>query len=372
MPLLFLGVNMEFLKDFEKSASKMPDVTSSAKPPRFYFPYGNHVLNRVMTGSLFKGIPQGRITAVAGPSHAGKSFIAGNLVRAAQQAGAYCVVFDSESAFDEEFASNIGIDVEEDYNYKSVVTIPDTAKLVNNFISGFKSEYGDDPDAPKVLVVIDSLDSLFTEADWEAFHKKGELKADQGLHAKQTKAMLTKFQQAIKNTNIAMVVTKQVYRAKPDQVLQGEGVWIINDAIRYPCSQILLISRLKLRDDSRDTIGIRMKCEGFKTRFTKPFQTVVVEVPYDTGMDPYSGLLDVAKALGVVTQKGARYTIDGESKSWFAKDITEHVEKLLSICEDRSTSFLTLGKDEEEHPEQGTGPAGRKKQFDMLMEKGEQ
>lgn len=363
---------MDFLKDFEKTAAKMSDVTSSAKPPRFYFPYGNYVLNRVMTGSLFKGIPQGRITAVAGPSHAGKSFMAGNLVRAAQQAGAYCLVVDSERAFDDEFASNMGINTDEDYNYKSAVTIPDTAKLVNNFISGYKSEFGTDSDAPKVLIVIDSLDSLFTAADWEAFQKKGELKADQGLHAKQTKAMLTKFQQAIGDTNIAMVVTKQVYRAKPEQILQGEGVWIVNDAIRYPCSQILLISRLKLRDDSRDTIGIRMKCEGFKTRFTKPFQTVVIEVPYDTGMDSYSGLLDVAKALGVVTQKGSRYTIDGESKSWYSKNIINYVDKILSMCEDRSTSFLMLGTEEEEHPEQGTGSTGRKKKLDMLVEDGKE
>ena len=344
---------MDFLKDFEKEISSLEDVSSSAEPPRFYFSYGNYALNRVMTGNLYNGVPQGRITAIAGPSHAGKSFVAGNLIRSAQQENAYCLVIDSENAFDDDFARNVGIDTENNYNYKSVLTIPDTARLVNSFIKGYKKEYNDDSDAPKILIVIDSLDSLFTDSDWESFHKKGELKADQGLQSKQLKGMLLKFQQSIKHTNIAMVVTKQVYRAKAEQILQGEGVWIVNDAIRYPCSQILLITRLKLKDDSKTVVGIRMKCEGFKTRFTKPFQNVVIEVPYDEGMDPLSGLLELAMALEVITKKGARYVVEGEDKSWYAKDIAEYAPKILSACEKKSTEYIDVGREEEIDSDQG-------------------
>ena len=51
------------------------------------------------------------------------------------------------------------------------------------------------------------------------------------------------------------------------------------NAIRYSLSQILLITKLKLKDDKESAVsGIRMKVEGFKTRFTKPFQKVTVEV----------------------------------------------------------------------------------------------
>lgn len=364
-------MTFEFLKKFEKDASSLEDVSSSAKPPRFYFPYGNYALNRVMTGSLFKGIPQGRITAIAGPSHAGKSFVAGNLIRSAQENGAYCLVLDSENAFDDDFATKLGISTEEDnYNYKSVLTIPDTANLINSFIQGYKNEFGEDKDAPKILIVIDSLDSLFTQADWDAFRKKGELKADQGLQAKQLKGMLLKFQQLIKHLNITMVVTKQVYRAKQEQILQGEGVWIINDAIRFPCSQILLITRLKLKEDTKNVIGIRMKCEGFKTRFTKPFQTVTIEVPYDEGMNKLSGLLEVAMELGVVKQKNkSRYFVEGEDETWYAKEIASHAEKIMPACEEKSDIFLSIGRDEEEDPEQGKGLSSRKKRQTLLEEK---
>lgn len=341
---------MKFIKEFDKEAGKMEDVSSNSKPPSFYYHYGNYVLNRLMTGSFFRGVPQGRITAVAGPSHAGKSFIVGNLIREVQKENGWVLVLDSENALDDDYITNVGGDPSDElYNYKSVLTIPDTTKLVNSFLKGYKAEYGEDPEAPRGLIVIDSLDSLFTHSDWEAFQKKGELKADQGLQTKQLKGMLMKFQQAAKSLNVAMVVTKQVYRAKQEQLLQGEGIWVVNDAIRYPCSQILLVSRLKLKDNERSVTGIRMKCEGFKTRFTKPFQTATIEVPYDTGMDPYSGLFDVALELGVVEKRsGAYYSVAGEDEKWFAKNFSQRAEKVLHLCEQKGSKFLDAHVDDSE------------------------
>jgi RecA/RadA recombinase len=335
-------VTMDFLKDFNKEIEKMEGVSTTAEPPRYWFGFGNHAINRVMSGSFYKGVPQGRITALCGPSSAGKSFLAGNLCKQAQKEGAFVLVVDSENALDDTFMSNIGVDVNNDYSYTSPNTISQTLKIVSSFIKGYKSEYGDSLDAPKILIVVDSLDMLMTDTE-KAAADKGDTQADQGQHSKQLKALLRTWVQDIKSLNISIVVTKQVYRAKQDQLLQGEGAWVINDAIRYACSQILLATRLKLKDEKTKSVtGIRMTVQGFKTRFCSPFSVVSnLEIPYDTGVNPFSGIFDVAVTLGVILKHGAWYSIEGDNTNYRSADIErDHMERVVQLCEEKSQNHL--------------------------------
>ena len=326
-------LDMGFLKSFDKEIAKIDGVGTSSMPPRYWYSTGNHVLNKIISGSFFKGVPQGRITNLAGASGAGKSFLAANLVKAAQQAGAYCLVVDSENALDDEFMGKIGVDVDDGYKYVEVTAIPQVTAVVSAFLKGYKSQVGEDENAPQVFILIDSLDMLMTETE-EDNYGKGVTKGDQGQRNKQLKAMLRSFVQAIKKLNVTMVCTSQVY--KNQDVTNGEGVWIVSDAVKYAASQIILLSKLKLKDDSGKTqsySGIRMKCEGYKTRFTQPFQNVTIEVPYETGMNPYSGLAEVAVNLGVLQKKGGWYNIEGSDDKWYEKNIVQYVDDILIKCE---------------------------------------
>ena len=80
---------MTFLDKFQKGLAKDGFETGAAKPPRYWFSTGNYVLNRIISGSFYKGIPQGRVMSLAGPSGAGKSFLASNLIRNAQEEEAW-------------------------------------------------------------------------------------------------------------------------------------------------------------------------------------------------------------------------------------------------------------------------------------------
>lgn len=344
MSLINSGVktlDMGFLKSFDKEIAKMTSVGTSSQPPRYWYSTGNYVLNRIISGSFLNGIPQGRITDLAGPSGSGKSFISANLVAAAQRAGAFCLIVDSENALDDEFMEKIGVDTTSNYKYFGVTTIPDASKVVSTFLKGYKDQVGEDKDAPQVLILIDSLDMLMTETELGHF-ESGETKGDQGQKNKQLKAMLRTFVQAIKNLNVAMICTSQVY--KNQDLKNGEGLWIVSDAVKYAASQIILIQKRKLKDESKgakvgDFSGVRMICEGYKTRFTKPFQRVEIEVPYEEGMDPISGLLEVAQKLGVVGRKGSYYHLTNSSETWYAKDIEQHLPKILAGIEDQA-AFL--------------------------------
>ena len=156
---------MDFLKDFEKSLNDAEGVTSSSEPPRYWFSTGNYVLNRIISGSFYKGIPQGRVTGLAGPPAAGKSFVAGNIMKHAQDQGAYLLTLDSENALDNDFVQKIGVNVDEGYNYKGISRVSHISQVASSFIKGYRKEYGNDPDAPKVLMTIDSLDMLLTDSE---------------------------------------------------------------------------------------------------------------------------------------------------------------------------------------------------------------
>lgn len=339
---------MKFLDNVVKDLEKAGIEAGSSEPPRYWFSTGNYVVNRIISGSFHRGIPQGRVTGLAGPSGAGKSFLAANAIKTAQAEGAYVVVLDSENALDDEFVAAVGADPTKDYKYYDVDTIPQAKKVVSAFVSGYNKEYGGDHEAPRILIVIDSLDMLETETEAENT-AKGVTKGDQGQRNKQLKAMLRGFVQTIKRSNISIVVTSQVYENQ--DVMNGEGKWIVSGGVKFALSQIVLLNKLKLKETgSREVKGIRMKVEGYKTRFTKPYQVVTIEVPYDEGMDPYNGLLEVGVEMGLVTKRGARYSLTGEEKTWYGKDFGQYAEQILAAAEGNREKFLEgfIEEDEEE------------------------
>lgn len=348
---------MDFLKNTTKELEKAGIEVGASAPPRYWFSTGNYVLNKIISGSFLKGIPQGRLLCFTGPSGSGKSFLAVNAMREAQKQGAHIITIDSEHALDDDFVSAIGVDIKKGYTYVDVDTTPQAKKVISSVITGYKKEYGNDPEAPKILIVLDSLDMLMTETEQDHFNK-GVSKGDQGQRSKQLKQLLRECVQAAKHPNISMIVTAQVY--KNQDPLNGEGTWIVSDAIKFSLSQIVLLTKLKLRDKTtRDVEGIRMKCEGYKTRFTKPFQTVTIEVPYDTGMDPFNGLIDVAVEMDIVQQKGA-WCYFGDEK-WQGKILPpEYAGDVLAKCEANREKFLEalVGDDELDLTE---GPSSKSK-----------
>ena len=335
-----MALDKSLLGKLTKKFEDIDGVSLDSSPPRYWFSTGSKAINKTISGNYNQGIPQGRITSISGPSSAGKSFISTNCMREAQKAGAFVLVIDSENALDDTFVSNIGVDPTNNYMYVSAATIPEVSAIVSEFIKGYKSEYsGDLESAPKVLIVIDSLDMLLTENEQEAYDK-GDTKGDQGQRAKQLKSMLRTFVQDIKELNVSMVVTNQVYQATRDQILQGEGVWVVNQAVRYAVSQILLVTKLKLKDkDTKQVTGLRMKVEAFKTRFSAPFQSVTVEVPYASGIDPYNGLLDILESNGVVKRAGSWYQMVDTDIKFQSKGFNDVAEQILAEMDRRDVQL---------------------------------
>jgi len=313
-----------FLKDFRKKLDKMTNVSTTFQPPKRWYSTGNYAINRILSGSYIRGYPAGRVTAFAGPSASGKSFLACNSIREAQNEGAFVLVIDSENALDPVFMKKIGVDVSPDkLQYVQVVTIQDVTAVLSDFLTGYEKEYGRyNPEAPDVVVFLDSLGNLLTDGENEKFDK-GVQTGDQGQSAKLKKHLLRTSVSRLARLDIPLVFTDQVY---PQDVMLGDGPWAITNGVKYSTSQIALITKLNLKED-KEFIGIKMRVESYKSRFAKPKSKTEVEVPYSSGMNKFTGVVELLEADGIVTKEGYSVvtTVNGENLKFKENTLTDAI-----------------------------------------------
>lgn len=306
-------MSLPFLKKFKAEITKLATVGVGIKTTEDWLSTGNYALNRALSGDFMRGIPLGKISLFAGPSGSGKSFIAGNLVVHAQLAGYHVLYLDSEHAIDVDYLRKIGADVsDEKLTYVSVTTIEDVNSVLSEFFSGYVSTYGKDSDAaPRTLIVLDSLGMLSSETEMVNYAKDGIIKSDQGILAKRRKAMLRLATGHIGRLPIAMVLTDHVY---PADVMLGDGAWAITNSTKFSSSIIGIVTKLKLKEEGEVT-GVRMRFETYKSRFAKLGTKVELEVPYNKGMNPFSGLIELLEGDGVI----AKGTKPGEKLLWVSE-----------------------------------------------------
>ena len=297
---------------FRKSITKsIQGLGIGFNDPTDWISTGNFALNYLISGDFNKGIPLGKVSVLAGESGAGKSYIAsGNIIKNAQDQGIFVILIDSENALDETWLQALGVDTDEKKLLKlSLSMIDDVAKTVSEFMKSYKDEHAENREgAPKVLFVIDSLGMLLTPTDVDQF-EKGEMKGDLGRKPKALTALVRNCVNMFGSWNVGLVATNHTYASQdmfdPDDKISGGQGFI------YASSIVIAMKKLKLKEDEKgnkisDVRGIRAACKVMKTRYAKPFESVQVKIPYDTGMDPYSGLLDLFEKKGVIKQQGNR------------------------------------------------------------------
>lgn len=122
-----------------------------------YIDTGSYILNAAMTGSLFKGVPTGRVTTLAGPSGCGKTYLALSICRRAQKKGYTPIYLDSEAAIDKESVERLGCDTR-NFVIKQVSTISEVSTFIANLCLKLKEM--PEENRPKFILVLDSLGNL--------------------------------------------------------------------------------------------------------------------------------------------------------------------------------------------------------------------
>jgi len=319
------------ISKFRKSITKSIDgLGIGFNDPTDWISTGNYALNYLISGDFNRGVPLGKVTVFAGESGAGKSYIcSGNIIRHAQEQGIFVILVDSENALDEKWLLDLGVDTSEDKLLKlNMAMIDDVAKTISEFMKEYKVM--PEESRPKVMFVIDSLGMLLTPTDVNQF-EAGEMKGDMGRKPKALTSLVRNCVNMFGSWNVGMVCTNHTYASQdmfdPDDKISGGQGFI------YASSIVVAMRKLKLKTDedgnkTTTVNGIRSACKIMKTRYSKPFESVQVEIPYSTGMSPFSGLVDLFEAKGKLKKEGNSLvytTKDGEiikqfRKAWNSND----------------------------------------------------
>ena len=325
------------ISKFRKSITKSIDgLGIGFNDPTDWISTGNYTLNYLISGDFHKGVPLGKVTVLAGESGAGKSFIcSGNLVRHAQEQGIYVILIDTENALDEAWLHALGVDTSEEKMLKlNMAMIDDVAKVISDFVKEYKTLPVEE--RPKVLFVLDSLGMMLTPTDVNQF-EAGEMKGDMGRKPKALTALVRNCVNMFGTLNIGLVATNHTYASQdmfdPDDKISGGQGFI------YASSIVVAMRKLKLKEDedgnkTSEVNGIRASCKIMKTRYAKPFETVQIKIPYETGMNPYSGLVDMMEGKGLLTKDGNRLmykTQDGVEIKQFRKAWEANEDGCLDI-----------------------------------------
>ena len=327
---------------FRKTITKSIDgLGIGFNDPTDWVSTGNYALNYLVSGDFNKGVPLGKVTVFAGESGSGKSyFAAANIVRAAQDQGIFVVLIDSENALDEAWLQALDVNTSDEKLLKlNMSMIDDVAKTVSEFMKDYRDLA--EEDRPKVLFVVDSLGMLLTPTDVDQFGK-GDLKGDMGRKPKALTALVRNCVNMFGSYNVGMVCTNHTYASQdmfdPDDKISGGQGFV------YASSIVVAMKKLKLKEDldgnkTTTVNGIRAACKVMKTRYAKPFEGVQVKIPYETGMNPYSGLVDLFEKKGLLVQQGNRLKyIDKAGK--------EHIEFRKAWVGDKLDMIMAEFKEE--------------------------
>lgn len=253
---------------------------------------GIHILDALLSKSILKGgIPNNKITIVAGPKQTGKSFISLNIARNAQKMGYNIVWIDTEYSIEKTDFDMYGIDTSNSNNFMLIRTnvVEKIKMFLMSFLDALQKLKDTGVDVSKTIVFLDSIGMLSSEKEKEDTLKLN-IKQDM-TRAKQIKSLVRLITNDLGYLNIPLVATNHVYLTQdmfPQTIMSGgEGLY-------YAASVILLLSDAKLKTGEEDEMdlgrsGSVITAKSAKNRLAKP-KKVKFEIDYSKGINPYKGL----------------------------------------------------------------------------------
>lgn len=324
---------------------------------------GVYVLNALLSKSILKGgIQNNRITAIAGPSGVGKSFLCYNICREAQKDGYSIIYIDTEFSIELSDMASYGIDT--DASKLQLVrtnAVEDLKIMLTQLLGELKENKLSGMDIDKFMIVIDSAGQLASRKEVEDA-KAGKEKADM-TRAKAMKSLFRIVNSDLGFLKVPMLVTNHTYLSMdlfPRPIMSG-GTGLI-----YSASTILMLSKAKYKTGDEDSdlslgqSGVTVTAKSEKNRLAKPSK-IKFTIDFSKGCNPYDylehfctpenfekvgiakGKMEVDKETGEMTFKpgGTRWYIRHLEKSVFGKNLNnakvftpEVLESLEPIIQD--------------------------------------
>jgi RecA/RadA recombinase len=279
-------------------------------------------------------MPNNKITALAGESSTGKTYIALGIVSKFLRDNPDAVVlyFDSEQAVTSDMFKNRGIDPKriavfpvstvEEFRHQAIT-------IVDKYLALPKQ------DQKPTFIVLDSLGMLSTSKEM-ADTAEGKDTKDM-TRAQIIKATFRVLTVKLGIAKIPLLMTNHTYQSMgmfPTAELAG------GQGLKYAASTILYLSKRKDKNSDGEVVGNIIHCKLYKGRFTKENSMVDLRLNYETGLDSYYGLVDIAVNSGVFKKNSTRIELPDGSKvfektiyenpeKYFTKDVLEQLDKAV-------------------------------------------
>ena len=285
-----------------------------------YIDTGSYILNALLSGSIYRGLPSNKITAFAGESATGKTFFILGIVKQflIDNPTGGVLYFESESALTPEMIEERKIDSTR-FIQLPVATIQDFAQQASRVVD----KHIENSEAP-LLLCLDSLGMLSTAKEVEDI-TTGANKVDM-TKARIVKGTFRVLTLKLAKAGIPLLVTNHTYKQVgtmfPQDVMGG------GSGLQYAASSIVFLSRRKEKVGT-DVVGNVIHCKNFKSRLAKENKKVDVLLTYDQGLNRHYGLLDLAEKYDIIKKVSTRYELPDGAKI-FGKQIMEDPEKYFT------------------------------------------
>lgn len=285
---------------------------------------GSYIMNALLSGSIHGGIANNKILAIAGETSTGKTYFSLGIVHKflTDHKDSVVLYFDSEQAVTSNMITERGIDAKriavfpvttvEEFRHQ-VITIVDNHLLQPEL------------ERKKILIVLDSLGMLSTSKE---INDTTEGKETRDMtRAQLVKATFRVLTVKLGMAKIPMIMTNHTYQSMgsmyPTTEMSG------GQGIRYAASTIVYLSKRKDKNTDGDVIGNIIHCKLYKGRLTKENKMVDVRLNYNTGLDLYYGLTELALQYNIFKKNSTRIELPDGSKV-FEKNINENPEKYFT------------------------------------------
>jgi RecA/RadA recombinase len=300
---------------------------------------GSMALNTIMSGSLYKGVPIGRIVGFSGPSMCGKTLMMMRIIANAQKQGMIAVVFDSEMSFDKDMAARLGCDPTKIKVYPVEGIAACRNQIVKFLLSVIEKNLQE-----KFIICIDSLGNLASTKELEDA-MKGKDAVDMGTRSKELKSMMRCITYKCSKARTPIIFSNHIYdnpNALYTSLIKTEGG---GKGPEYLASILVQLSyeKEKIEDNKAEKSvatavnysGVTLRAITKKNRFVPQYLQSNFYLNFLTGIEKYSGLVDIATVYNIIKKDGYSYYLDKDKLGMYAdwKDNDEVWAKILPKLE---------------------------------------
>ena len=318
---------------FRNLADEVKDIDSSvladgenAAEFSGYIDTGCFMLNAVLSGSIYGGVPNNKVTAFAGEPATGKTFFVLSAVREFLDANpkSGVVYYDTEAAVTKQMMEDRGIDVN-----RVILAEPETIESFRTHSLKFLDKYmaagTKEDDMPPMMMVLDSLGMMSTNKEMQDSHDGKDVR--DMTKAQVIKGTFRTLTLKLARAKVPLLITNHIYQVVgsyvPTQDMGG------GSGLKYAASTIAFLSKKKVKDGT-DITGNIVKVKMNKSRLSKENAQVELLLDYKNGLSKWYGMLEFAESKGIVEKTGPRYKFPDEISSVFAKHVYEKPEEYFT------------------------------------------